>query len=138
MRPPSPPAQGQLSPSPRSGCCGACAELHSDNLRNLGRRRSVDRRRHRLPRYRGAHQARTLAHEHPNGQAVEVLAAVRRLIMAPRGGLLPNVTLGGHAFPVTIGLTDQWGEFCNGVAFSVGWKRSSAIRIARSHLAPES
>ena len=44
----------------------------------------------------------------------------RQLIMAPRGGLLPKVTLGGHAPPVTIGLTDQSGEFCNGVAFSVG------------------
>ena len=40
--------------------------------------------------------------------------------MAPRGGLPPKVTLGGLASPVTIVLTDQSGEFCNGVAFLVG------------------
>ena len=39
--------------------------------------------------------------------------------MAFRGGLLAEAIIGSRALPVRIGLSDQPGEFCDGIAFSV-------------------
>ena len=56
------------------------------------------------------------AHEHPNGQAVEVLAAVRRFIMAPRGGLTPESDArqahfsGDDQLDRSVGRVLQWGR----------------------------
>ena len=39
--------------------------------------------------------------------------------MSFRGGLLADAIISSRALPIRIGLSDQPGEFCNGIAFSV-------------------
>jgi hypothetical protein len=121
MRPPSPPARGQLSRHHQGQAAAARARnfiliifviLAGDPVLIIG---VID-----FLATAVLIKPVLLLMSIPMARQLRCWRQFRRLIMAPRGGLLPKVTLGGHASPVTIGLTDQSGEFCNGVAFSVG------------------
>jgi hypothetical protein len=137
MRPPSPPARGQLSRHHQGQAAAARARnfiliifviLAGDPVLIIG---VID-----FLATAVLIKPVLLLMSIPMDRQLRCCRQFRRLIMAPRGGLLPKVTLGGHAPPVTIGLTSvgrvlQWGRIFGRIGNVISHSDCSESSCAR-------